>query len=54
MLNSVGVAARALDALCREEIGIAMITTSDFDISILLRSEDADITQKLLTQTFAL
>lgn len=54
MVDSVGVAARALAALCREEIGIAMITTSDLDISILLRSEDVDVAQKLLAETFEL
>lgn len=54
MVDSVGVAARALAALCKEKIGIAMITTSDLDISILLRSEDVDVAQKLLTDAFEL
>lgn len=54
MVDSVGVAARALTALCEQSIGIAMITTSDLDISILVRSEDADVAHKLLADTFAL
>lgn len=40
MVDSVGVAARALTVLLEKNIDIAMITTSDLDISLLVRSED--------------
>lgn len=43
MVHSVGVAARALSALQNAGIDVTMITTSDLDISLLVRQEDADI-----------
>lgn len=54
MVESVGVAARALAALSQRGIDISMITTSDLDISILVRSEDEDIALSILKQAYAL
>lgn len=54
MVESTGVAARALMALKNENIDIAMITTSDLDISVLIRSEDADVAQKTLKTAYSL
>ena len=54
MVESVGVAARALDALADDGVDIALITTSDLDISLLLRQEDADVAMDLLKKAFAL
>ena len=52
MVESVGVAARALAALDAEKLEIALITTSDFDISLLLRQEDTDIAVRALQSAF--
>lgn len=54
MVDSVGVAARALKALQEADIEVAMITTSDLDISILVRCEDEDITLELMNKTYSL
>lgn len=54
MVESTGVTSRALTVLKDENIDIAMITTSDLDISILLRSEDADVAQKALASAYSL
>lgn len=54
MVDSVGVAARALSALDKEHIEIMMITTSDLDISLLVRREDTDIALQTLSASFAL
>lgn len=54
MVESVGVAAKALNALAQADIDVAMITTSDLDISILVRREDDDATASLLQTTFSL
>lgn len=54
MADRVGVAAQALAALCAAEVDIAMITTSDLDISLLVRSEDADVAGQKLTEVVAL
>ncbi len=54
MVQSVGVAAKAMAALQAEGIEISMITTSDLDISILLRREDGDVALQLLRNTFVL
>ncbi len=54
MVDSVGVAARALAALEKEHIEIMMITTSDLDISLLVRREDTDIALQTLAASFAL
>ena len=42
MVTSCGVASRALSALAGENIEIALITTSDLDISLLIRQQDED------------
>ncbi len=54
MVDSVGVASRALDALLEAGVEISLITTSDLDISLLLRQEDADIAAEVLHKTFGL
>ena len=52
MVDSVGVAARALAALARENVDIALVTTSDLDISLLVRREDSDVAVQSLRQAF--
>ena len=42
MVTSCGVAARALSALAQAGIEIVLITTSDLDISLLIRQQDED------------
>lgn len=54
MVDSVGVAARALAALHAGGLEISMITTSDLDISLLLRQEDEDIAINLLRDAFSI
>lgn len=54
MVTSVGVAARALDVLNNSEIEISMITTSDLDISILVRAEDTDVAVDILNKAYEL
>lgn len=54
MVESVGVAARALVALSAYNIEAAMLTTSDLDISILVRSEEEDTACKALCTAFQL
>lgn len=54
MVESVGVAARALRALSQEKLEIAMITTSDLDISLLVRNEDEDVAVSLLEKAYSL
>ncbi len=54
MVDSVGVAARALTALEEQAIEITMITTSDLDISLLVRSEDEDVAFNKLKETYHL
>lgn len=54
MVTSCGVAARALTALAGEGIEVALITTSDLDISLLVRSEDEDMAFAVLKKTFVL
>ncbi|MCI2046690.1 MAG: ACT domain-containing protein [Faecalibacterium sp.] len=53
MVTSCGVAARALHALAVAGIDITLITTSDLDISLLLRSEDEDTALAALKEAFA-
>lgn len=53
MVESVGVAARALATLTAEKIEIALITTSDLDISLLLRQEDTDVALQALRNAFS-
>lgn len=52
MVHSVGVAARALDALQQAAVDIALITTSDLDISLLVRQEDVDVAVDALNKAF--
>ncbi|WP_294498559.1 ACT domain-containing protein [uncultured Gemmiger sp.] len=54
MVTSCGVASRALNALAEENIEIALITTSDLDISLLIRQQDEDAALAALTKAFAL
>lgn len=42
MVTSCGVAARALNALAMADIEVLLITTSDLDISLLVRAENED------------
>ncbi|MDD4850802.1 MAG: ACT domain-containing protein [Gemmiger sp.] len=54
MVTSCGVAARALAALEAAKIEIAMITTSDLDISLLVQQQDEDTALAALAKQFAL
>lgn len=54
MVDSVGVAARALAALATAGLEPAMITTSDLDISLLMRQEDVDVACVALQKTYSL
>ena len=54
MVTSCGVASRALSALAGENIEIALITTSDLDISLLIRQQDEDAALAALTKAFGL
>ena len=49
MVISCGVAARALAALAEAGVEIALITTSDLDISLLVRQQDEDAALNALT-----
>lgn len=52
MVTSCGVAARALSALAEAGVEITLITTSDLDISLLLREQDEDTALQALHQAF--
>ena len=54
MVTGCGVASRALSALAGENIEIALITTSDLDISLLIRQQDEDAALAALTKAFGL
>ena len=54
MVTSCGVAARALQALAEVGVEIALITTSDLDISLLVRQQDEDTALAALRRAFAL
>ena len=54
MVTSCGVAARALSALAEAGVEIALITTSDLDISLLVRQQDEDAALNALTAAFEL
>ena len=54
MVTSCGVAARALAALAEAGVEIALITTSDLDISLLVRQQDEDASLNALTAAFEL
>lgn len=52
MVTSCGVAARALAALAGAGIEIVLITTSDLDISLLIRQQDEDTALDALHKAF--
>ena len=52
MVTSWGVAARALRALARAGVEIVLITTSDLDISLLVRQQDEDTALEALQKAF--
>ena len=52
MVTSCGVAARALAALAGANIEIVLITTSDLDISLLIRQQDEDAALEALHKAF--
>ncbi|MDD3429589.1 MAG: aspartate kinase [Oscillospiraceae bacterium] len=52
MVTTCGVGAKAVAALAEKDIDIALITTSDYDISLLIRSECADEGLAALMDTF--
>lgn len=54
MVTSCGVAARALSALASAGIEVHLITTSDLDISLLVRSENEDAAYEALRQAYEL
>lgn len=54
MVTSCGVAARALRALAGAGVEIVLITTSDLDISLLVRQQDEDTALEVLREAFAL
>ncbi len=54
MVTSCGVAARALRALRDAEIEVSLITTSDLDISLLVRAENEDRALRVLHEAFEL
>ena len=53
MVTSCGVAARALAALAEVNVEIVLITTSDLDISLLIRQQDEDAALEALHKAFA-
>ena len=54
MVASCGVAARALSALAAAGIEVHLITTSDLDISLLVRSENEDAAYDALRRAYEL
>lgn len=54
MVTSCGVAARALSALAEAGIEVLLITTSDLDISLLVRAENEDAACEALQKAFEL
>lgn len=54
MVTSCGVAARALSALAAAGIEVLLITTSDLDISVLVRAENEDAAYEALKKAFEL
>lgn len=54
MVTSCGVAARALQALAQANVEVVLITTSDLDISLLVRQQDEDVALAALRKAFAL
>ncbi|MFQ7003599.1 MAG: ACT domain-containing protein [Ruthenibacterium lactatiformans] len=53
MVTSCGVAALALRTLRDAGIEVVLITTSDLDISLLVRGENEDSALNVLRQAFA-
>lgn len=54
MVTSCGVAARALRALREADVEVSLITTSDLDISLLVRAESEDTALCALRNAFGL
>ena len=54
MVTSCGVAARALNALAMAGIEVLLITTSDLDTSLLVRSENEDAAYEALKKAYEL
>lgn len=54
MVTSCGVAARALSTLAAAGIEVHLITTSDLDISLLVRSENEDAAYEALRKAYDL
>lgn len=54
MVTSCGVAARALQALAQVNVEVVLITTSDLDISLLVRQQDEDVALDALNKAFGL
>lgn len=54
MVTSCGVAARALSTLASAGIEVHLITTSDLDISLLVRSENEDAAYEALRKAYEL
>lgn len=54
MVTECGVCANALQALSEKEIGVLLITTSDLDISLLIRQENEDVALQTLSSVFSL
>lgn len=54
MVTTCGVAARALQALAKASVEVVLITTSDLDISLLVRQQDEDVALEALHTAFAL
>ncbi len=54
MVTCCGVAARALNAMTVAGIEVLLVTTSDLDISLLVRTENEDAAYESLTKAFAL
>ena len=52
MVTSCGVAARALRTLAGAGVEIVLITTSDLDISLLVRQQDEDTALEALQKAF--
>ena len=54
MVTSCGVAARAMNALADAGIEVLLITTSDLDISLLVRAENEDTAYEVLKKVYEL
>ena len=54
MVTCCGVAARGLAALAKKDIEVHLITTSDLDISLLIRGENEDAALEALKEAYQL